>query len=269
MEVILNAKPKRRPIKAYWWVVLAISVSFSALAVDSTEEFRRALVQVQLGTNINTVEEHCATLLKKHHNSSEDTGKIYLALVLNNTYRTNGASKIIDTSQKSLQFPLDVNDACRAYESLGEGLRMKMMSGRHSGREESVIRKEILGVYLHALKLVLSNATTLIKQEVPGVASYHYAGSGTNDPVYMALRQRHLDQVKVHDAVVAANGLVDQYERFKSYIVDLYRGIPFPEEILQEGQKIMPSASVVNELIEEVKRVNKPPTAVSDQKLVR
>ena len=290
MAVIFVKTSKRQPdmiirIVMLLSIVLAITISSSVLAFDSTEELQNALVGVQFGTNLQAVEGSCTKLLQQYTNSPVAIGEIYLSLALNNAYRVEGYSNIIEASQKALRFPLDVIDECRAYESLGDGLRMKMMSSgrafspRLNEREQTEMRKQILDVYLNALKLILSNAETLQKQEVPGVPMFDIASvvvltnaaqtqeerekigalNRTNALWYQKQRQEWQTQLKAHDEIVAANDLVDQYNRFKREAVDLYRGIPFVDEITEEGEKIMPGAPVLKELVEEVKKSNAPP----------
>ena len=267
-------------------VFLVIIVCESVTAQDSDAELKMALIPIQFGSNILVAEAESGKLLQQNANSPENMGKIYLALASNNEYvRVDDISNIIEYSQKALQYPLDVMDACRAYDSLAGGLRMKMMSSGHAfsprlnEREETEMRKQILDVYLNALKLILSKSTTLQKQKVPGLTSFSVgymvvvtnatqtheeqekidALNRTNELAYQKMRQEWQAQLKAHDEIVAANDLVNEYEGFKRRVIDLYRGIPFVEEITEEGEKIMPGAPVLKELFEEVKKANAPP----------
>ena len=247
-----------RPTAINWLMFLIVMIKLPVLASDSDLNLRKALVHVRYETNVTAAEENCAKLLLQYSNSPAAMGKIYLALVLNNAYDANGYTNLIETSQRALQFPLDIVDECQAYESLGSGLRMKMMSGRLSEHEETTERRQILDVYLNALKLILSKATTLQKQEVPGVDAFEFLGS-TNDPIYIALDQKQQAQWKAHDETVGANDLVDQFNLFKRNVIELYLGVSYVEEITTEGEKIMPGAPVLKELVEEVKKSNAPP----------
>jgi len=42
-------------------------------------------------------------------------------------------------------------------------------------------------------------------------------------------------------------------------VVELYRGVPYVGEITEVGEKIMPGAPVLKELVEEVKKAKAPP----------
>jgi hypothetical protein len=46
---------------------------------------------------------------------------------------------------------------------------------------------------------------------------------------------------------------------FKRNVIELYLGVSYVEEITTEGEKIMPGAPVLKELVEEVKKSNAPP----------
>ena len=270
--------------------ILVVAACESAIAQSPDDGLAKALVPIRFGTNIPAVEAESAKLLQQHTNSPEALGKIYLAMALNNEYgHDNDFPKIIEMSQQALQFPLDVMDACRAYGNLIGGLRMKMISSGHAfsprqnEREQTEMRKQILDVDLNALKLILSKATTLHKQEVPGVSAFsvalavimtnatqtqeerekYDALNRTNALWYQKALQENQAQWKAHDEANAANDLVDRYNWFKRDMVDLYRGIPFVDEITEEGEKVASGdpklKALTKELVEDVNKVNAPP----------
>ena len=279
--------------------ILVVFACESAIALSPDDDLTKALVPIRFGTNIPAVEAESAKLLQQHTNSPEALGRIYLSLALNSEYvHINDFSNIIETSQSALQYPLDVMDACSAYHNLADGLRMKMMSSGHAfsprlnEREQTEMRKQILDVHLNALKLVLGKATTLQKREVPGVPTFsvalavimtnatqtqeerekYDALNRTNALWYQKALQENQAQWKAHDEIVAANDLVDQYNRFKRDVIDLYRGIPFVEEIAAEAEKVAPGDPKIKELavelVEEVKKSNVPPP-ISEPKPVQ
>ncbi len=96
-------------------------------------------------------------------------------------------------------------------------------------------------MYLNELKLVLSKAKTLQKQEVPEVAHYEvgFVG-GTNNPEYKRLQHIREAQLKTYREARSANDLIDQYDLSKRAIVGLYFGIPYLEEIPAEAEKVAP-----------------------------
>jgi hypothetical protein len=259
-------------------VVPPLVVSLTTLVFGSDEDVQRGINLVRFATNTSEAEANCAKLLQDYTNSPETLGRLYLALALNNEYRrpyqTNGIAKIIDASQKALQFPLKVLDECRAYECLTEGLRDKMAMGL-TLREETAVRKQILAANLKGLKLVLSKAKTLQKQELPMVPMMNVMfvsdpdHDGMNDPDYKAKVKEHDAQMKAYDEARESNDLVDRYGWIKGGVINLYRGVPYTEEITEEGEKIMPGAPVLKELVEEVRKANAPPPSTPETKPAR
>ena len=283
---------------AFWMILLSVT-SDLAIAQNADDKLAKALVSIQFGTNLSVIEAEGATLLQQNTNSPETLGKIYLSLALNSEYqREHNLQKMIENSQKALQYPLNVRDACSAYDCLGGAMRRKMeMSGnafspRQNEREETVMRRQVLDVYLNALKLIFSKTTTLQKQKVPGVTMLDAvtvvaltnatqsleerekidAMNRTSAQMYQKMRQEWQAQMKAHDEAVAANDLVDQYNWFKRDVIDLYRGIPFVDEITEEGAKVAsgdPKLMVLTkELVEEIKTANAP-RATSETNLIK
>ena len=265
--------------------VILASSAFSSFCDEQT--IQGIIARVQFDTNIVSAEGNCERYVSQFTNSPETVGRIYLALALNGEYvHNNDFSNIIVISKKALQYPLGVMDACSAYLNLADGLRMKMMSSGHAfsprlnERGQTEMRKQILDVYLNALKLILSKATTLQKQEVPVVPMFDVglavistnsmqtqeerekidAMNRTNVLWYQNALQENQAQWKAHDEAKAANDLVDRYNWFKRDVVDLYRGIPFVEEITAGAEKVAPGDSkmktLAQELAEEVKQSN-------------
>jgi len=234
------------------------------------EEVQHALIHVQFEPDIPVAEEYCAKLLEEYTNSPEILGRIHLALASNlgsgrHPYQPATIAKMIEASRKALQYPLEVLDACRAYEFLSVGLRMETRKDRNVPATPAQ-RREILDVDLTCLKLILSKATTLEKQPLPGVPMMDLLyvvtpGQDIEDnPEYKANMQEHEAQMKAHDDAKAANELVDYYERFKGGVVGGYLVSFSAEEITEEGEKIMPGAPVLKELVEAVKKSNAPPS---------
>jgi hypothetical protein len=283
--------------KKLFAVCLYLALALPTFASDSVENLQYIGVHVQFETNIAVAEELCAKLLLQYSNSPEALGKIYLSLALNNEYRhENDISKIIENSQMALRYPLDVMDACRACDNLAGGLRMKMFNARHgssprkSEHAESVMRKQILDVYLYGLKFVLIHAKTLQKQELPVMESGGplFAFTLTNAMqtpeelekieefnLASALQSQEDSQErqtrwKAYYDVVAANNLVDQYNWFKRDVIDLYRGISSEEEITDEGEKVAAGdpkvLALAKELVAEVKKTNEPTPPTSETK---
>jgi hypothetical protein len=235
---------------------------------SKAEEVQHALIHVQFEPDIAVAEEYCAKLLEEYTNSPEVLGRIHLALASNlgsgrHPYQPATIAKMIEASRKALQYPLEVLDACRAYDFIAYGLQMEARKDRNVP-ETPAQRREILDVYLTCLKLILSKATTLQKQEVPGVPMMDVLyvvtpGQDLEDnPEYKADMAEHEAQMKAHDEAKTANELVDHYEQLKRGIVGPYLGAS-AEEITEEGEKIMPGAPVLKELVEAVKKSNAPP----------
>ncbi len=142
-----SAKLFRRLLGA---ILVAVACE-SAIAQSPDDELAKALVPIQFGTNISVIEAESTKLLLQNTNSPEAHGRIYLALALNNEYQSeHDFPKMIENSQKALQFPLDVMDACSAYSKLAEGLHLKMMMSGHAfsprlnEREQTEMRKQLL-----------------------------------------------------------------------------------------------------------------------------
>jgi len=226
-----------------------------------------ALRDLGFGTNLVALEESSAKLLHDYSNSPEVCGRIYMALLGNWAYRNGGASNVITVSQKALQCPLEDLDQCQAYEYLGVSLDMQSKGA--SLRQETVLRKEALAVYLNGLKFVLSKAKTLERQPVPKVLKESILTSVTpdtnwiNSPEHKAIEDKRAALIKARDEGNAANRLIDKYEEFKGGVVELYRGVPYVGEITEVGEKIMPGAPVLKELVEEVKKAKAPPPATN------
>ena len=283
--------------KKLYAACLYLTLTLPTFASDSIEDIRYIGVHVQFETNITVAEKLCAKLLLQYSNSPEALGKIYLSLALNNEYRHEyDIPKIIENSQKALQYPLEVIDACQACDRLAGGLRMKMFNARHGSsprereRAESVMRKQILDVYLYGLKFVLTHAKILQKQELPFMAlgDVAYGFTLTNAMQtpeelekieefnrasalqFQEDRQERQTREKAYDDAVAANKLVDQYNWFKRDIIDLYRGISSEEEITAEGEKVAAGdpkvLALAKELVEEVKKTNEPTPPISESK---
>jgi hypothetical protein len=79
---------------------------------------------------------------------------------------------------------------------------------------------------------------------------------GTIDPTYEALMAEHEATVKAAREARATNEMLERYERLKRCVIGLYHGVPYVEEITEEGQKIIPGAPVLKELVDEVKKSN-------------
>lgn len=262
-------------ITSYLRAIPLLSALLPALAYGPVDDLNRSLHRLQFDTNIAGAEVYCSKLLMDYTNSPEITGRIYLSLALNNAFlaqrQTEGIAKTIENSQRALQFPLGVLDECRAYERLGGGFQMKIAMGL-SLKDETLVRKQALGAYLNGLKAVLSKAKTLEKQELPfvdilsvytSVDMFSESSGGEDDSTYKAVLQDHEAKVKAYDDAKAANALVDRYEWFKTDVVGLYRGVPYVEEIAEVGEKIMPGAPILKELVEAAKKANAPPPATN------
>ena len=147
-----------------------------------------------------------------------------------------------------------------------------MQSKGASLRQETVLRKEALAVYLNGLKFVLSKAKTLERQPVPKIPKetlFHNLtpdSNWINSPEYKAVEDKRAALIKAHDEGNAANRLIDRYEGFKSDVVELYRGVPYIEEITEVGEKILPDAPVLKELVEEVRKANAAPHSTPETK---
>jgi hypothetical protein len=274
MEGINICKAVR--IKSFICAVSSCFVFLPAFASNSSGELEGSLIRLRAETNVATAEANGAKLLEEYTNSPEATGRIFLTMALKREYRaphqTNGIAKIIDASEKALQFPLDVIDKSSAYECLGGAIQMRITAGL-SLREETVARKQELVAFLNGLKLIVSKARTLQKQPVPvvsGIGGVVYMSSdgtdGREDPYYKAIVKEHEAEMKSREGAIAANDLVDRYQWFKSDIVNLYRGVPYVEEITEEGEKIMPGAPVLKELVEEVRKANAAPHSTPETK---
>jgi hypothetical protein len=235
----------------YVVVVILTSSAISSFGDDQTVE--GIIVQVRFDTNAVSAERDCEKYLSQFTNSPESRGRIYLALALNNTFRSIGDyTNILKYSKKALECPLQPIDACRAYENIGDALRMKIFDGLNL-REESNVRKEALEAYLTGLRLVLGKTDTLQKQELPVVPHYQigFVG-GTNNPEYKRLQQLRETQLKTYRDVKAANDLIDEYEQLKLEVVSLYFRIPFVEEITAEAEKVAPGDPKMKALAQEL-----------------
>jgi hypothetical protein len=241
---------------ALWLCILGACVR--ALAAEADGELETGLLSVRTAKDPKLAEERCEILLRSWTNSLSTGGRIYLALAQNMVYHWKEPDKVIANAEKALRYPLLVDDACAAYAVLGEAIEVKIISGVTLA-DEAALRRRALVAYLSGLSLVRGRITSFQREPVPFVASFHFAVSDTNDPDYRATRAKYEEWVAARRRALAANELMDWFDRFKSCVAGLYALTPDAEEIAAEGTRLRLDPALLQELIERVQANRKPP----------
>lgn len=230
-----------------------------AIIPGSTEPVLNRLNALRVSSTIDLAEEECAVLLQKYTNSPQVSGRIHATMV--ERYAHEGYrefERTVHHCELALACPLRVEDACRVLSHMGNALSVRERSA--GVREVDSFRKQALDAYLTGLRVCLTKVTSLEKLPVPVVGAFSIMGD-QNDPAFIAAKRKNEAEWRARDEIIAANKLVDWKHRFKRSIVGLYHGVPYSEEVKEEGDKLIPGSPIIQEMLDEIKKENQPETA--------
>jgi hypothetical protein len=231
--------------------LLATATISAWQSLSQTMDVDKELGNVQFASDMAAAEAAGSRLLAHYTNSAAVTGRIYLALALNNAYRWGGLELIVANAERALRYPLAPNDACRAYLTIAGALQVRVTRGV-TPQQEGDARRRALNCCLKCISIVSPNGTPPAKQELPLVPMLTYVGD-TNNVAYRELVMRRDADRARRDEADAANQSALLYKQATGHIKGLYRGLPCEGDIVTEGSKCAVARNVLETLIAEVK----------------